>query len=152
MVNRVYSEKEHSRKPRYKEVRISEDWHSFSNFRKWMVLQAWENKELDKDLLGDGTLYSKDTCCFLPSYMNKFMMTGGSNKLLPIGVRISSKNGKYESRINDPFENKQRHLGYFDCPTKASLAYKIKKLEYATRYSRELEDNLAVALINRFNQ
>jgi hypothetical protein len=44
---------------------ISEEWLKFTNFRRWMVRQKWEGKMLDRWLLGDGSGYSADNCCFL---------------------------------------------------------------------------------------
>ena len=54
----------------YFEVGVCEEWKTFSNFHKWYSSQDWEGRQLDKDLLGDGTLYSPETCCLIPAQVN----------------------------------------------------------------------------------
>lgn len=62
MLSRCYSTKWHERYPTYKGCTVSKEWHTFSNFRAWMVTQDWEGKSLDKDLLIEGNkIYSADT-------------------------------------------------------------------------------------------
>lgn len=50
--------KEWKRHTTYKGCKVCEEWRSFMAFRKWMMTQDWQGKQLDKDLLGDGKLYS----------------------------------------------------------------------------------------------
>lgn len=58
-------------------VDIADEWLCLQNFCNWCE----DNKpkhdhlkwELDKDLLGDGNLYSPSTCCFLPKEVNLFL-------------------------------------------------------------------------------
>lgn len=54
----------------YSDVEICEEWKTFSNFKKWMEQQDWQGKELDKDLIGTGRLYSPRTCIFIPLGLN----------------------------------------------------------------------------------
>lgn len=53
-------------------VKICEDWiNSFESFYKWAMENGYaDNLELDKDKLGDGLLYSPNTCCFLTKVEN----------------------------------------------------------------------------------
>jgi len=54
----------------YNDVSVDPSWLIFSNFHKWVSSQDYEGKSLDKDILGDGTLYSEGTCCFVPNSIN----------------------------------------------------------------------------------
>lgn len=56
MISRVYSG--HKNCSAYHDVVVCEEWLLFSNFKSWMETQDWEGKELDKDIFGDGKLYS----------------------------------------------------------------------------------------------
>lgn len=57
-------------RPSYVETSVCEDWLNFSAFKSWMEQQDWQGKELDKDLKGDGTLYSPETCVFVSKKVN----------------------------------------------------------------------------------
>lgn len=92
MLMRCYYEKT-SRYSAYggKGVKVSEDWLIYENFAKWFDDNYIEGYHLDKDLLGDGSLYSKDNCCYIPQKLNGvFVITtknvGRHNKELPTGV------------------------------------------------------------------
>ena len=45
-----------------------EDLNSLGGFDKWL---AKEKYQLDKDLVGNGKFYSKETCEFIPEHLNK---------------------------------------------------------------------------------
>jgi len=71
MLARCYSKAVHAKNPTYSNCSVHPDWLIFSVFKTWMMLQDWENNALDKDLLIPGnTLYSKDTCIFVPAEVN----------------------------------------------------------------------------------
>lgn len=48
-------------------VVVCEEWYnSFSKFYNWSISNGWKKGlELDKDIKGDGKLYSPETCCFV---------------------------------------------------------------------------------------
>lgn len=61
MLYRCYSGKE----PCYDKVEVCQQWWNFQNFAEWYNKQRDSHKEgfeLDKDILGNGTLYSPETC------------------------------------------------------------------------------------------
>lgn len=126
MLERCYS-KQMSKS--YANTRVCEEWLTFSKFKAWMETQDWEGKHLDKDLLGDGSYYSPETCCFLSKEVNGFLV--GCNK--PFSSKVG-KSGKYQARCMNPFsEDKEdgRYLGLFKTPEEAYAAWKAKKDEYA---------------------
>lgn len=54
----------------YYEVCVSDDWLKLSNFHAWYSAHDYVGKHLDKDLLGDGGLYSESSCCLIPPLLN----------------------------------------------------------------------------------
>lgn len=71
IINRCYNANDPNY-PRYGAVGVSicDEWHIQSNFTKWFknnYIQGWH---IDKDLVGDGTLYSPNTCVFIPRSLN----------------------------------------------------------------------------------
>jgi len=59
----------------YKGVKIAEDWYTFENFLNWALLEPFSSQDgydLDKDILsGEEKIYGPETCCFIPSSLNK---------------------------------------------------------------------------------
>ncbi len=78
------------------------DWLYFSKFRAWAVTQDWVGNHLDKDLIGDGTYYSPDTCAYVPPIINSSINRGnGSKRNLAFGVAYSSsKKNPFQSSVN----------------------------------------------------
>lgn len=124
----------------YSETYVCEEWLLASNFKAWMEKQDWEGKELDKDLLGDGKLYSPETCCFLPKSVNSFIKHSSNTTHLPVGVTLHK--GRYIARINNR-GSYAKNLGSFYCQTAASLAYKKAKVNYALTLVDEISDETA---------
>lgn len=74
-----------------KGVKVCDDWLIYENFAKWFDDNYVDGYHLDKDLLGDGTLYSPENCCYIPQKLNgMFVVTtknvGRPDKELPTGV------------------------------------------------------------------
>lgn len=110
--------------PSYIGCSISEEWHTFSKFKSWMEKQDWKGKSLDKDLLGDGKLYSKETCLFLPEEINKIVSDKPSiNK----GVEFTPS-GKYRSRVS--LGGKYLSFGTYNTIEEAKKVSLTKKLEH----------------------
>lgn len=145
LVRRCYSKKWQDKNPTYKDCTVCEKWLYFSNFKVWMQQQEWEGKEIDKDLLNAGNKeYSPDTCIFITSMVNCFIIT--SNKirgLYPLGVSFHKASGKFQAACKNPTTNKPEHLGLYLCPYKAHEAWKEKKLEWAV-YLGSLPENINI--------
>lgn len=154
MLERVHCGKCHSRQPTYEGLRIHKPWYSLKEFRDWMSQQNWRNKELDKDLLGDGKLYSPDTCCFVLDLTNNFLREPRfEGRTLPIGVRQCKKSGRYRATIGDFQYGGTRHLGTFDTIEEAHLAWLARKRYLATILS-SMEDDARVkeALLKKYTE
>lgn len=55
-----------------------EDLPKLGNFDRWLSKDGYD---LDKDCLGDGKTYSRETCCFIPRYLNRSLGKGGKTKV-----------------------------------------------------------------------
>lgn len=153
VLERCYSESFQRKHPSYIGCSVCDDWLVFSNFKKWMEKQDWEGKELDKDLLFPGNkLYGPHTCVFLERELNLFITESKSTRgEHPIGVSLFKPNGKFKATIHNPLIRKSEHLGYFDSPELAHIAWLTRKIEFARMYATKQSDKrIAEALISRY--
>lgn len=121
MVERCHT----GRYPAYANAAICDEWRSFMGFKAWMEQQPWEGNELDKDILGDGTLYSPATCCFVPRSVNMFW--NKSNRAghgLP-GASYRKRSRRYMAQC--AIGGKNVALGYFDTEIDAHKAWVAAK-------------------------
>lgn len=152
MLKRCYSTKLQETHPTYKGCSVSEEWLTFSNFRRWMESQDFEGKHLDKDLLFVGNkVYSAETCVFVPKEVNLFTIDRGADRgEWPIGV-YRHKSGKFQAECNNPFTKKGEYLGLFTCELEAHQEWLKRKLELAHLLAAEQTDErVAKALIERY--
>lgn len=148
MLARCYTTRYKAYNKTYEGCNVCDEWLTFSNFKAWMEKQDWEGKHLDKDLLGDGKLYSPETCCFLEPRINSFI----SDK--PVGkyrAGVGKNYNRFFARCCNPFTSKRERLGTYGCETAAHLAYIRQKHKHAVKLSYEVDnESLAVALRNRY--
>lgn len=87
------------------------------------MTQDWQGKELDKDLLGDGKLYSPETCIFVSHAVNMFTTDSGATRgEWPIGVY------KFRNRFVAQCEGATPcYQGTFDTPEEAHQAWRKAK-------------------------
>lgn len=126
MLTRCYGK---NKKPAYASTLVDARWYSFSAFRTWAVEQYDHGYQLDKDILSVGnSTYSPDTCCFVPTYINK-LISGYSRGELPYGVCEVRKNirNKYASYCDDVGLGR-RHLGLHATPESAHRAWQDAKI------------------------
>ena len=153
MLRRCYSTKYQEKKPTYAGCSVSEEWKTFSNFRKWMVAQDFEGLQLDKDLLFEGNkVYSKETCVFVTRAVNMFTIDRGASRgEWLIGVNWHKGAGKFQSDCRNPFSKKGEYLGLFTCEEEAHQAWLKRKLELAHQLAAEQTDErVGKALIERY--
>ncbi len=153
MLLRCYKEKHLKMFPTYIGCYVSEDWKYFSKFRAWMQTQDWEGKELDKDILFKGNkVYSAETCIFVSRELNTFLNDHGNARgSYPLGVSWHKGREKFVAQCSDPKTGKSVHLGLFENPQDAHLAWKQKKHEHALAYADQQTDpRIAEALRTRF--
>ncbi len=78
-----------------KGVVVSEEWKTYSNFESWYLDHKVEGWQLDKDLIGDGSVYSEDVCCFLPKAVNVGLASRGYTGCIR-GGRYRVRYGRYK--------------------------------------------------------
>lgn len=132
MLMRCYYPKYQLKRPTYIGCRVDERWRSFKAFRSWMERQDWVDKHLDKDFLATespGKLYSPDTCCFIPQWLNKlFTDRGAARGEWPQGVSWHKVAQRFQAHLN--VDGHRQHLGLFDTPEAAFNAYVDAKTKY----------------------
>ena len=153
MLRRCYSKKSQVKFPTYKGCSVCEEWLYFSNFKKWMELQNWKGRALDKDFLVEGNkVYSPDTCLFIPNKLNSFVVTSSKTRgIYPLGVYYQKKHKNMINEYNKPYvsksnnqTNKQIFLGSYTTPEAAHQRYLVEKLRQCKEYLNEFKDELLV--------
>jgi hypothetical protein len=148
MINRCYNVKNVNHDKSYRNASVCKEWHNFQNFAQWYEdnwkphMEGWH---LDKDiLLKENKIYSPETCCFVPSEVNRSVVMNRKNTLLPLGVRKHYK--KYKASISN------LHIGVFNTPEEAFEAYKTAKEKYikeiADKWKEQITEQVYNALIN----
>ena len=96
--------------------------------------------DLDKGLLATGNkVYSEDTCVFVPSSLNKFLITRDAARgKCPIGVYWMAGSGKY--RAHTSINGKSTHIGSYNTASEAHAAYCTAKEAEAYRWYERLRD------------
>ena len=155
MLERCYSVKFQERNPTYKGCSVTEEWHTFSNFKAWMKTQNWEGLQLDKDLLFQGNkVYGPEACVFVTQTVNLFTTDRGSKRgEWLLGVDRHKPAEKFQSRCSNPFTKKQENLGLFTCEQEAHNAWLKRKLELAHELAAiQTDERVATALVNRYSK
>jgi hypothetical protein len=149
ILQRCYSEKSLVKFPTYRGCKVCDEWIYFQNFASWFYKNYVEGFTIDKDILGDGKLYSPETCCFVPNHINNILNENKKrNKGLPIGVRIQDD----KFRVIISVKNRKKiSVGYFDNKYEAAKAYINAKKDYVEKMAREYElsDEITNALITK---
>jgi len=140
MLRRCYSDTRQERQPTYIGVTVCNDWHSFSSFNSWWLVNNVDGWQLDKDLLTYSRIYSPETCIYVPQWLNKFT----NNRLAargryPIGVSYHRRTGKYQSHCGHPF-GKYEYLGLFSTPEEANAEWKLRKLEISAELKWRMDE------------
>jgi len=150
LIMRCYDSKFHIKNPTYKEYSVDPEWHSFMNFRKWMVKQDWKGKELVRNVLvHDNKIYSKDMCMFVDKKVKNLLLDNESNRgLYHIGVMLEPCGHKYRASLSH--NSKTKYLGIFNTEEEASVAYKIAKSKIISDTAKLQKDVIVKkALIDR---
>jgi len=128
LLKRCYCPERQKRQPTYIGCSVSENFKSYSYFHEWYQSQmgcTQRGFQLDKDLIFRGNkLYSENTCLFLPSELNKLLVTSKASRgNLPLGV--TNSRGKF--KVNCSTNTASAFIGRFNTPEEAFQAYKQTK-------------------------
>ncbi len=155
MLDRCYGNQTGNNKT-YKNCQVCDEWIQFENFVKWFNDNYYSidncSMDLDKDILGNGKLYSPDTCVFIPHKLNSQFARRKENKRLhselPTGVFLHKRpSGAYCYRVTilpkkQLFENIQEAKQAYD--SFVENQYK----EFALKYKEIIPQKLYEVLIN----
>lgn len=161
ILHRCYDPKKKEKLPTYIDCSVCEEWHSYSNFKKWFDKNYYElptdfneRTELDKDILIKGNkIYSPSTCIFVPRKINTlFTKRKADRGNTPIGVHY--RYGRYETVLSATILGKTTTtvVGIYKTAEEAFLAYKDFKENYikqvADYYKQYIPQKLYNALYN----
>ena len=123
MLLRCYSDKFQARQSTYIGCSVFDEWLTFSNFKKWMLLQGYEGKQLDKDIIVSGNkIYSPDTCVFVSGAVNNLLTDRGAARgKYKQGVSWNKRSNKFQSHIK--LFGKSKNIGEYNTEQEAYAAY-----------------------------
>lgn len=147
MLNRCYGK---NKQASYENVEVCNAWHNFQTFAEWYGLNSVGGWELDKDLIGNGKLYSPENCCFLPKELNiLFRKKRKSSSEYPRGVS-KLPSSSFQAASSD--EGIKTYLGTYPTQQKAWEAVKsfveTKIKSIAERYKLQLFPSVYTALLS----
>ena len=123
--------------PYYENVIICYDWYFFSKFYYWYVPQYERGWQVDKDIIGDGTTYSPDTCIVVPRDVNNMFRVTSNSTSYP-GVYHDKRTNRYYAQIKT-FDSKCNAGGSETAEGAHELymmARKEKYLSLSIKYSK----------------
>jgi hypothetical protein len=162
MLKRCYELKYRITHPTYIGCIVCDEWLVLSKFKKWFDVNYKEGLELDKDILVQGNkIYSPDTCCFVPKYLNRLLTDSGSSRGdLPIGVtalkpsiksrRITTtylmtcSNG-YNKAITKAFKTVEEAQEWYSVTKKRIVAEQVQR----ALDEKAIDQRIADALLSR---
>lgn len=134
VLTRCFGEEYKNEHITYQNVSCDNGWLLFDNFYEWLHLQNNFNKwlvgsrwDVDKDILyKNNKIYSSETCLLVPHNVNVLFVTKNTVRGdLPIGVTRHCE--KFRARCENQLCKSRKHLGLYDTPEDAFLAYKKYK-------------------------
>ena len=155
MLARCYSYNVKHKHPTYQSCICCDDWRYYSNFKKWFDEQPYrDGYHLDKDILiQDNKVYSPNTCCFVPSYINSLIVYKSKNNG-DLMRGVSKEKGQKSYRASCCVNKRNIHLGSFKTEKEAHEAYKrvkyaeIRRVAQEALYKRDIDMRVYNALLN----
>lgn len=115
------------RSPSYIGCKVCDEWYKASNFKQWYD-EHYNGGHLDKDLLGDGKLYSPETCCFVPQWLNNLLYNRCESRTRDLPQGVSRYRTHYRAQTS--IDGKRKKIGTFKTPEDAFKAYAAAKRVY----------------------
>lgn len=125
----------------YADVSVCNEWLYYDNFYEWYTsqpnYQTAEKMCLDKDILVKGNkIYEPNKCTLVPANVNLlFLMNKSRRGKYPTGV-IKHKN-VFLARYNQGVSGNQKHIGVYNTPEEAFLAYKTHKENFIKQVAKQ---------------
>lgn len=150
MIERCYA----GRHDAYKDVAVCEEWHNYSNFKKWFDENYYkvddEQMDIDKDILSEKSkIYSPNTCLIIPHYLNVLILDNKQSES-QYGTGISKKGNKYIARVSK--KGKRVCVGAYSSLHDAKQSYMESKTKYIKEiielYKSKIPNKVYVSLLN----
>jgi hypothetical protein len=149
MLHRCYNDKYLQKNPSYIGCEVIDEWKTFSVFKKWFNDNYINGYQLDKDLLGNGRLYSPSTCCFIPKKINTFLSNKQRNNTSG-AIGVCFFRGKYLVHSKNMGVNKSH--GSYNSLEDAKKAYKEARQNNLNKLIEEysfLQNKILTALAEK---
>ena len=145
--SRCFSKSHQAKDVSYIGCSISDNFLNFTFFFNWCNNQIGfgnEGWELDKDILVKGNkIYSEDTCCFVPSELNKLLLSHRRGRgEHPIGVSYCKLNKRFRASVRK--DMKKKTLGYYSTAEEAFYAYKQAKEAHIKEVANKWKDQIDI--------
>ena len=145
--SRCFSKSHQTKDVSYIGCSISDNFLNFTFFFNWCNNQIGfgnEGWELDKDILVKGNkIYSEDTCCFVPSELNKLLLSHRRGRgEHPIGVSYCKLNKRFRASVRK--DMKKKTLGYYSTAEEAFYAYKQAKEAHIKEVANKWKDQIDI--------
>lgn len=132
-------------------VTCCDEWIYFSKFKEWAVVNKKPKCSLDKDLLGDGTIYSPNTCFYIPAKINSCF--SNINKVLDGEIKGFTVNqGKIIMQLQYDKESYNKTCESIEEAYNLYLKTKVIKLTEITRkfyFSGGLSEEVFNSIYNK---
>lgn len=151
MLFRCYSEKCIEKRSSYIGCTVCEEWHKFSNFKKWFDENYIEGWCIDKDILSpqNKKIYSPETCCFIPNEINVLFNRHQKQRSKTGIMGVQFFRNKYYVFISKYGDNKVR--GIFDNMDEAKNFYKTEREKYIREVANKWKDRLEPRVYEAIN-
>lgn len=137
----------------YKDVTVDSEWHKYETFREWFYKNKGVGKALDKDIIGDGTIYGPEYCCMISQKLNNFLIGWkGKTHESPYGSRVM-RGGSwvYKAYVRNTLTGEREFLGSYKRVEEAQEVWRKRKAEIAVEIANQLDDDrISGALRQKF--
>jgi hypothetical protein len=151
MLGRCYAEKAQLSHKTYDKTEVDTRFYSFMYFYNFVrSLTGFDQRgwNLDKDILGDSTVYSPEVIVFVPPEVNMFFVKNLKRKYEgTLGVRYDKRVGRYCSAVKQG--GRTINLGYFGTALEAQQAYCKAKEAYAKLLAEKWKYEVDSRVYNR---
>lgn len=130
----------------YNNVSLSKEWENYEIFENWFILNYIDGFEIDKDLNniknGGPKIYSAETCCFLPNYINNLLQNNRNGALIDKGICKQNNSNNYTVKLQG------ENYGTYSDIELAKEKYINIKLELLNNYVNESKNLLPNEIYN----
>ena len=140
MLRRCFDAAYQEKYPTYKGCKVCDEWMVFTGFLSWWEKNKKDGYQLDKDLIGNGKIYSPSTCVYVPPWLNSFLNDcAGAGSETHVGV-FRRESGRYQANCSQTILGGPQFIGSFDTEQEAIEAWKGRKLSIAFNLKSSMDE------------